>query len=235
MIYFITAALIIFISYTALPTVLIRLLNWGIVKDIAQPHSIALTFDDGPDPRYTARLLDVLKKHEAKAAFFVVGEKAAKHPLLLKRMQAEGHTIGIHHYRHISSWILSPGSLKKQLEQTKQVIEETINEEVFFYRPPWGHFNLFTLWIARNYKIIMWSGIFKDWKIKHIRNTLSESLAKETVPGRIFLLHDSGETPGADSSAPEHMILHLDEYLQQAALKGIRFISLKEEYQGHRT
>ncbi|MDA6131379.1 hypothetical protein OSK38_28935, partial [Escherichia coli] len=82
--------------------------------------------------------------------------------------------------RHVSSWILSPGSLKKQLEQTKQVIEETINEEVYFYRPPWGHFNLFTLWMARKYKIIMWSGIFKDWKIQHIRNTLSKSLAKET-------------------------------------------------------
>ncbi|MFD5851017.1 polysaccharide deacetylase family protein [Cytobacillus pseudoceanisediminis] len=162
MIYFFTAALIIFISYAVLPTVLIRSLNWGIVKEITEPNSIALTFDDGPDPQYTARLLDVLKKHEAKAAFFVVGEKAAKHPLLLKRMQADGHTIGIHHYRHVSSWILSPGSLKKQLEQTKQVIEETINEEVYFYRPPWGHFNLFTLWMARKYKIIMWSGIFKD-------------------------------------------------------------------------
>lgn len=235
MIYFFTAALIIFISYAVLPTVLIRSLNWGIVKEITEPNSIALTFDDGPDPQYTARLLDVLKKHEAKAAFFVVGEKAAKHPLLLKRMQADGHTIGIHHYRHISSWILSPGSLKKQLEQTKQVIEETINEEVYFYRPPWGHFNLFTLWLARKYKIIMWSGIFKDWKIQHIRDNLSESLTKETVPGRIFLLHDSGETLGADSNAPEYMIGHLDEYLQQAALKGIHFVSLKEGYQGHRT
>ncbi|MDA6131600.1 polysaccharide deacetylase family protein, partial [Escherichia coli] len=75
---------IIFISYAVLPTVLIRSLNWGIVKEITEPNSIALTFDDGPDPQYTARLLDVLKKHEAKAAFFVVGEKAAKHPLLLK-------------------------------------------------------------------------------------------------------------------------------------------------------
>ncbi|MFD5851018.1 hypothetical protein ACFWGC_12585 [Cytobacillus pseudoceanisediminis] len=55
------------------------------------------------------------------------------------------------------------------------------------------------------------------------------------MPGRIFLLHDSGETLGADSNAPEYMIGHLDQYLQQSALKGIHFVSLKEGYQGHRT
>lgn len=228
MVYFLTAIFIIFILYAILPTVIIRKLNWGIVKEIAEPNAIALTFDDGPDPGYTARLLDVLKKHHVKATFFVVGKKAAQRPELLKRMHAEGHAIGIHHYRHISSWILGPGSLRKQLNQTKQIIERAINEEVFLYRPPWGHFNLFSLWLARNYEIIMWTGIFKDWKVKHIRENFSEALAKATKPGRIFLLHDSGKTLGADADAPEYMIRHLDEYLQQAAEKGIRFVSLKE-------
>ncbi|MBT2690942.1 polysaccharide deacetylase family protein [Bacillus sp. ISL-47] len=227
MVYFLTAIFIIFILYGILPTVIIRKLNWGIVKEIAEPNAIALTFDDGPDPSYTARLLDVLKKHHVKATFFVVGEKAAQRPELLKRMHAEGHAIGIHHYRHISSWILGPVSLKKQLIRTKQIIEQTVNAEVILYRPPWGHFNLFSLWIARNYEIIMWTGIFKDWKVKHIQENFSEILTEASKPGRIFLLHDSGKTLGADAGAPEYMIRHLDDYLQQAAEKGIRFVSLK--------
>lgn len=228
MVYFLTAILILFITYAILPTVLIRTLNWGIVKEISEANAIALTFDDGPDPKYTAFLLDVLKKHHVRATFFVVGEKAVQRPELLKRMHAEGHAIGIHHYRHISSWILGPGSLRKQLIQTKQIIERAINEEVFLYRPPWGHFNLFSLWLAKNYEIVMWTGIFQDWKVKYIRDTLSVALTKETKPGRIFLLHDSGETLGADVNAPEYMIRHLDEYLQQAAEKGLRFVTLKE-------
>lgn len=75
MIYFFTAALIIFISYAVLPTVLIRSLNWGIVKEITEPHSIALTFDDGPDPQYTARLLDVLKSMKLRQPFSLLGKK----------------------------------------------------------------------------------------------------------------------------------------------------------------
>ena len=102
--------------------------------------AIALTFDDGPNPEYTPQLLDLLKKYGVKASFFVVGSKVKAYPDIIKRMSQEGHTIGIHHYDHISSWILSPFQLKKQLQMTEQAIMECTHEKVTFYRPPWGQF-----------------------------------------------------------------------------------------------
>ena len=117
---------------------------------------------------------------------------------MIKRMHQEGHTIGIHHYTHISSWILTPFQLRNQLEMTEKAIQECTNEKVNFYRPPWGHFNLFTLFISKKYNIIMWSKIFGDWKVENSKNTLLRQLRTATDGGSIVLLHDCGETLGAD-------------------------------------
>ena len=157
--------LLIVLCYTVIPTIIIRISGWGITKNI-KGEGIALTFDDGPNPEYTTQLLDLLKKYEVKASFFVVGSKVKRNAELIKRMHQEGHTIGIHHYNHISSWILSPFQLRKQLIMTEKAIHDCTNGEVVFYRPPWGHFNLFTLLLSKKYHIIMWSNIFGDWKVE---------------------------------------------------------------------
>lgn len=189
---------------------------------------IALTFDDGPDDIYTPQLLDLLKKYRVKASFFVVGSKVKKHPEVIKRMNNEGHTIGIHHYNHISSWILSPFQLKEQLKMTEKAIMECTNEGVTFYRPPWGHFNLFTPFVTKRYKVIIWSDIFGDWKVEKGKNGLLDQLRNATEMGSIILLHDCGETFGADEEAPRYMMECLEIYLQENQKKGTQFFTLKD-------
>jgi peptidoglycan-N-acetylglucosamine deacetylase len=208
--------------YTIFPTVFIRSFGWGIMKKL-NGAGMALTFDDGPNPEYTEQLLDLLKKYDAKATFFVVGSKVKKNPDVIKRMHHEGHTIGIHHYHHVSSWILSPFQLKKQLKLTEMAIQECTNEKVLFYRPPWGHFNLFTLLFSKKYQIVMWSAIFGDWKVQ---TNLLEKLRKTTDPGSILLLHDCGETWGADREAPKYMLESLEDFLREN--QETKFMTLKD-------
>jgi len=222
-----TLLFILFLVYAILPTVLIRVSNWGITKR-TNTDAIALTFDDGPHPDYTPQLLDLLKKYDVKATFFVVGSKVKSYPDIIKRMSREGHTIGIHHFEHISSWILSPFRLKKQLQMTDQAIMECTGEKVTCYRPPWGSFNLFSLQVSKRYNVILWSHIFGDWKVAKGKNGLLEQLLTATEPGSILLLHDCGETLGADREAPYYMLKSLEIYLQQNKNNGTKFITLKD-------
>jgi len=222
-----TLLFILFLIYAILPTVLIRVSSWGITKR-TNTDAIALTFDDGPNPDYSPQLLDLLKKYDVKATFFVVGSKVKAYPDIIKRMCQEEHTIGIHHFEHISSWILSPFRLKKQLQMTDQAIMECTGEKVTFYRPPWGSFNLFSLLVSKRYNVILWSHIFGDWKVAKGKNGLLEQLLTATEPGSILLLHDCGETLGADREAPYYMLKSLEIYLQQNKNNGTKFITLKD-------
>ncbi|WP_244950970.1 polysaccharide deacetylase family protein [Rummeliibacillus suwonensis] len=223
----IALVIILFLCYGAVPTVLIRVFEWGIVKRI-HTKEMALTFDDGPNPKYTPQLLDLLKKYHIKATFFVVGSNVKKYPEIIKRMADEGHTIGIHSFDHISSWILSPSQLKKQLEMTEKAITECTGEKVSFYRPPWGHFNLFTLWVSKKYTKIMWTSIFGDWKAAKAKNGLLEELQVYAKEGAIFVLHDNGDTLGAEEEAPGYMIRNLEIFLEESKQRNIHFITLKE-------
>lgn len=218
---------IVFLMYSIVPTILIRISGRGIIKTINAP-SIALTFDDGPNPEYTPQLLDLLKKYGVKASFFVVGSKVKAYPDIIKRMSQEGHTIGIHHFDHISSWLLSPFHLKKQLQMTEQAIVECTHEKVSFYRPPWGSFNIASLLLSKKYKVIMWSKIFGDWKVAKGKNGLLEQLLQTTEAGSVLLLHDCGETLGADKLAPYYMLKCLEIYLQENITKGTKYITLKD-------
>lgn len=218
---------IFFLIYAILPTLIIRMSGRGITKRINAP-AIALTFDDGPNPEYTPLLLNLLQKYGVKASFFVVGSKVKAHPAIIKRMCQEGHTIGIHHYHHISSWILSPFRLKKQLKMTEHAISEITQEKVTFYRPPWGNFNIASLFLSKRFKVIMWSDIFGDWKVAKGKNGLLEQLLQTTEAGSVLLLHDCGETWGADSLAPSYMLKSLEIYLQENISKGTKFITLNE-------
>lgn len=218
---------LLYLCYSVIPTVLIRVSGWGIHKK-TKADGIALTFDDGPNAEYTPQLLDLLKKYDVKATFFVVGNHAKKNPDIMKRMAEEGHTIGIHHFDHVSSWTLSPFRLKQQLDMADQAIYEITHEKVHFYRPPWGHFNLFTLLLGKRYHIIMWSNIFGDWKVENAKNILLDQMRIASTEGSIFLLHDDGENPGADKEAPHYMMQNLGIFLEECQQRNVRFITLKE-------
>ncbi|MEG0384591.1 MAG: polysaccharide deacetylase family protein [Solibacillus sp.] len=208
--------------YTVLPTIFTRTFSKRIVKSTAQ-KGLLLTFDDGPNPQYTPQLLDLLKKYNVRAVFFVVAKKARQHPELIKRIQAEGHVIGIHHYTHQSSFVMTPAMLKRQLLKSKQILESITNGPVTLYRPPWGHFNAATLKIANNFQIMMWTSIFGDWKVQTCKSSLLQQLHQARRDGAIYVLHDCGQTFGADYDAPVHMLQTLHHFLNQATQEGQTF------------
>jgi peptidoglycan-N-acetylglucosamine deacetylase len=219
---------VIFFIYSIISTIVIRSLNFKIIRRVPFDRTIALTFDDGPHPSYTSALLDMLKKHGINATFFVVGEHAEQNPGLIKRMKEEGHSLGLHHYRHISSWFLTPWGLKKQLERSNEVIRGITGKETYLYRPPWGHLNLYSLLFAKRYRIIIWSHIFKDWKVKECRNHLLRRLNHADSEGSVYVLHDNGATLGADKDAPKYMLECVDAFIEDALERNIRFISLDD-------
>ncbi|WP_408010468.1 polysaccharide deacetylase family protein [Pseudalkalibacillus sp. A8] len=220
--------LLLFLLYGILPTVLLRMLTIGMVKKGEQKKMLALTFDDGPHPIYTPQVLDLLKKYDVKATFFVVAEKAVKHSELIRRMHQEGHTIGIHHYSHTNSWFLTPLATKHEIHETAKIITNLIGIKPSFYRPPYGRFNVFTMWFARKYSIVLWSAIFQDWKQGTDSKTLQKDLVEQIADGQIYLLHDDGENKGADSDAPEQMIEALKGFLPHLRRRGFRGVSLEE-------
>lgn len=152
---------------------------------------IALTFDDGPS-KHTQRLLDGLKKYDAKASFFLLGKKVDGNRELIKEMQNDGHLIGSHTYSHPSMFNTSFKAFKEDLEKANSEIESVTNEKVEFFRPPHGHYTGRKLNKIEQIAVL-WSNDPADWK-----NTDSdyvyEYLVNKAEDGRIFLLHDTKES-----------------------------------------
>lgn len=101
---------------------------------------IALTFDDGPDPRVTPQILDTLREHHLRATFFVVGSQVEENPGLLRRIVQEGHTIGNHTYDHADMSRLSPGQMRSELQSTQKAVDDALgyHYKLALMRPPYG-------------------------------------------------------------------------------------------------
>lgn len=219
----------IYATYSIFATAIIR--QQSFVEKRFKGKGIALTFDDGPHPIYTPQLLDLLKRYEIKATFFVVGSKVEKYPYIIKRMHEEGHTIGIHHYEHKSNWVLTPWQLTEQLERTAAAISNCTGKRPALYRPPWGHFNIAVPFTAKGYRIVLWSHIFGDWKVERAK-MLYEDLHNAVEDGAVFLLHDCGKTLGADEEAPKFMLESLASFLADCQEQNIQFVQLEGSHNG---
>ena len=152
---------------------------------------IALTFDDGPGP-YTDELIDGLEKLNAKASFFLVGEKIKSYPDTVAKIAGNGHLIGNHTYSHIKLTALSPDKIKKEIDKTNEKIKTITGEAPQFFRPPFGRYNSTTL----NYVdmiSVRWSKDTIDWKYED-EERLYRYLIKNAGDGEIFLMHDVEET-----------------------------------------
>lgn len=152
---------------------------------------IALTFDDGPGP-YTDELIDGLEKLNAKASFFLVGEKIKSYPDTVAKIAGKGHLVGNHTYSHIKLTALSPDEIKKEIDKTNEEIKAITGEAPQFFRPPFGRYNSDTL----NYVdmiSVRWSKDTIDWKYED-EERLYRYLIKNAGDGEIFLMHDVEKT-----------------------------------------
>lgn len=215
--------------YTIVPWVATRIFAIGVFRKGNHSKQVALTFDDGPDPTYTPQLLDLLRKHGAKATFFVLGSKAERYPELIKRIHDDGHQIGIHNYSHKSNWFMSPWSVRKQqADRSAEIVASITGTKPVIYRPPWGVLSLFDLFLLKSYKVVLWSVMPKDWRSSVGRTKLKHRLVTGIQEGSVVLLHDSGETFGADSDAPGYMLDALDEVLAHLTERGLAPVRVDE-------
>ena len=190
---------------------------------------IALTFDDGPYPPYTDRLLDVLKAKRVHATFFLVAEQAQQYPELVQRMTAEGHTVGLHAFRHRDFLKLTEEEKRKDLEQGKNLLRDITGKNPVYWRPPHGFrdFSVMETAVAQSLTVVNWSVIPRDWTGIDSQEIYRRVMDK-AEDGSIVLLHD-GDSPGykASRQATVDAVAPLIDSLQE---KGYHLVSL-EEYQ----
>lgn len=160
---------------------------------------IALTFDDGPDPAVTPRLLNLLRAHNVRATFFVLTEKAAMRPDLLRRMIDEGHEVGLHFDRHDRLTGMPLVEARHRLRASREWLEALVGP-VRFFRPPFGSQSLATYMIARSegLEVVSWGPYAEDWA----EQTPEMAAGKVLGPvkgGDIVLMHDGLEKPAGET------------------------------------
>jgi peptidoglycan/xylan/chitin deacetylase (PgdA/CDA1 family) len=158
-------------------------------------RAIALTFDDGPSPEYTPRVLDILKEHNLKAAFFCIGKNIAGNEALLQRIAREGHVIGNHSLTHSSWFDLFPArKMLAELQQTDTLIELATGRRPALFRPPYGVINPNVRDAVRQsgHVVIGWNVRSYDTMIDD-NQKLMDRLLRLLRPGAVVLLHDHGK------------------------------------------
>jgi len=153
---------------------------------------VALTYDDGPHPSHTPRLLDILKARNVKATFYVIETNAKRHPDIIRRMIAEGHEVGNHTVTHGNLARMSADQVRRELRVTHETITSTTGIPPLTMRPPYGALTTAQRsWIRQEfgYPTIMWSVDPEDWKKPGV-SVVTNRLVSGAKPGGILLLHD---------------------------------------------
>jgi peptidoglycan/xylan/chitin deacetylase (PgdA/CDA1 family) len=131
----------------------------------ARPGELAMTFDDGPNPDWTPKLLDILAANNIKGAFFMVGSHARNVPDLVRRVVAEGHLVGNHSWSHPNLARTKASQVREELRRTKETLEEITGEPVRFFRPPFGGRRPYVWHVARELGMepVLWNAMTSDW------------------------------------------------------------------------
>ena len=181
-------------------------------------HEVALTFDDGPDPEWTPKILDILKTAKVKAAFFLVGVNAERYPNLVRRIAAEGHEIGNHTYYHPNLALCWPEHVRLELNATQLLIQTLTGRGTTLFRPPYAAdtqparlADLMPLQIAQdqNYLVVLENIDPQDWA-KPGADVILQRIKQQRHDGNIILLHDAG----GDRSQTVEALPRIIEYLQ---------------------
>ncbi len=187
-----------------------------------EPDGVYLTFDDGPDPIYTPRLLDLLAEHSCPASFFVMGGHSIEHSDIVKRIIDEGHSIGCHGYDHRSTLWAGRSWIRADLSRSVRTISGLIGYSPQMYRPPYGMFGPSTLSVAGalRMRIVLWSLSSGDYRSVSPERIVSNIVGR-VKPGDIILLHDRGINV-------ENMLAALPVILNELGVKGLTPLALKK-------
>ena len=183
---------------------------------------IALTFDDGPHPRYTPEILDILGEYGIAATFFTIGENAVYYPHIVTRCQNEGHEVANHTYSHKDLSKDSFENICNEVCSTENIIYENLDSRTKLLRPPGGLYgkNVIKAAAELDYTLVLWTVDTRDWD-----HTPPEKIAEDVLatisPGDIILMHDF---IGRDSPTPDALRIMIPQLLA----KGYKFVTVSE-------
>jgi peptidoglycan/xylan/chitin deacetylase (PgdA/CDA1 family) len=185
---------------------------------------IAITFDDGPHPVYTPKILEILEKYDAKATFFMIGQNVKKYENLVKEVHLKGHEIGNHTYTHPDLRKISASGFLDEIEETKILIEKITGTAPKLFRPPGGYLNNDIVNILESQQGIpvlwSWRQDTRDWECPD-SDSIVESVIRNLKDGDIILFHDfnakNSPTPAA-----------LEKILSDLSGKGYKFVTVSE-------
>ncbi|MGG5322329.1 polysaccharide deacetylase family protein [Enterococcus sp. DIV2381] len=159
------------------------------IKEEDYRKVVVLTFDDGPDPVNTVKLLDILKENNISATFFLVGKSAEKYPEAVKEIFKDGHEIGNHTFDHKDLKTLSSKDIKNEIDKTDRIIQNLIGRTPKYIRPPYGSVDKEIANII-NRPIINWSVDSEDWKSQNT-DMIIQHVLQTVYDGSIILFHDT--------------------------------------------
>ena len=203
--------------------------NWiSLPAPATARNEIALTIDDGPDPKVTPKVLAILDQHQVKATFFCIGDKALKHSELCQEIVRRGHAIENHsqQHRHYFS-LLGPKGFTKEIQMAQNTLSSITGQKPLFFRAPAGLRNPFldTVLKKLNLTLVSWSARAFDTQITNAEKIKSK-LVGSLKAGAILLLHDGN---AAISTQGTPIILEvLPDLINSAKTQGLRFVTLKQ-------
>jgi peptidoglycan-N-acetylglucosamine deacetylase len=212
-------------------------LSWRIQQMGASPHKIAISFDDGPDPTWTPEILDVLKKKQAPATFFVIGDPANQYASLIRREYAQGEEIGNHTFTHPEFESISKTQLQIELNLTELLLESSLGVKTTLFRPPYGidhqpesasEIQMLPIPQSMGYVIVGARVDPHDWGEANgqppppVKTIVQRVLADvEANRGNIILMHDGGGNRS-------HTVAALPEIIDSLRAKGYQFVTVSD-------
>ncbi|AFZ03827.1 polysaccharide deacetylase family protein [Calothrix sp. PCC 6303] len=183
---------------------------------------VALTYDDGPNPEYTVKLINLLDNLGVKATFFAIGKEIQAHPQVIKQLVASGHEVGNHSYSHQKMIWKTPKFLLKEINKTDELLRELGVKNEILFRAPFGFKRLTLPYILKQQKKknILWSLDPKDYQ-ESDPEIIANRILENIKPGTIILLHDGGGDRTATINATRIVINRLQA-------EGYRFLTVSQ-------
>lgn len=199
---------------------IIKHLFFNQVWDIPNSeNTIYLTFDDGPTPEITERVLEILDKHQIKATFFCIGDNVRKYPEIVQKILSKQHSVGNHTYSHLKGWKTPTKIYISNTEACRMKLNSQFtiqNSQIF--RPPYGKITPWQSYKLRKlgYKIIMWDVLSKDYDANISAEKCYENVIQNVSSGSIIVFHDSNK-------AKENVLNSLEKTIETLKIKGFNF------------
>ena len=198
-----------------IPALIPRMVTWLFPNRVWQiptaQKEIFLSFDDGPHPRITPLVLDMLATHGAKASFFCIGDRVKRFPGIYQRIVDEGHAIGNHTFHHLNGWKTNDADYLTNITEAALCIDSRL------FRPPYGRIkgSQARAIVAKGFKTIMWTVLSGDYDAKLNPAQCANRVLENIEPGFIFLFHDA-------EKAEKNMLFALEKLLEACKIQGFR-------------